>query len=58
MPVGGLAKALGLSRTALNHHLQMLRLAGVVTHRRERQNVFYALAQGLVRDFLLRHVQP
>lgn len=58
VPVGGLAKALGLSRTALNHQLQLLRMAGVVTRRREGQNVFYSLAQGAARDLLLRHVRP
>jgi ArsR family transcriptional regulator len=44
VPVGGLAKALGLSHTALNHHVQMLRMAGVVTRRREEQHVFYSFA--------------
>jgi DNA-binding transcriptional ArsR family regulator len=58
LPVGGLAKALGLSRTALNHQLQLLRMAGLVTRRREGQNVFYALAPGRGRDLLLRHVRP
>ena len=53
VPVGGLAQALGLSRTALNHQLQLLRLAGVVTHRSEGQNVFYALAQGPAQSVLM-----
>jgi DNA-binding transcriptional ArsR family regulator len=58
VPLGNLAKTLGLSRTALNHQLQLLRMAGVVTRRREGQNVFYSLAQGPARDLLLRHVRP
>ena len=56
--VGGLAEALSVSQTAVSQHLQRLRLSGVVTHRREGRNVFYALAQGLARDLLLRHVRP
>jgi len=58
VPVGGLARALGLSRTALNHQLQLLRMAGIVTRRRAGQNVFYSLAHGPARDLLLRHVRP
>jgi DNA-binding transcriptional ArsR family regulator len=58
VPVGNLAKNLGLSRTALNHQLQLLRMAGVVSRRREGQNVFYSLVQGPARDLLLRHVRP
>jgi ArsR family transcriptional regulator len=56
VPVGGLAKALGLSRTALNHQLQVLRTAGDITSRREGKNVFYAIAPGTARD-LLRNVR-
>jgi ArsR family transcriptional regulator len=58
VPVGGLAQALGLSRTALNHQLQVLRMAGIVARRREGQKAFYALAPGRARDILLRHVRP
>jgi DNA-binding transcriptional ArsR family regulator len=57
VPVAGLARAFGLSQTALSHHLQRLRLAGAVTCRRKGNNVFYALAPGPVRN-LLRHVRP
>jgi hypothetical protein len=32
VPVGGLAKALGLSRIALNHRLRVLRMAGRRRH--------------------------
>jgi ArsR family transcriptional regulator len=58
VPPGCLAKALGLSRTALNHQLQVLRTAGAVTSRREGRNVFYSLPPGLARDLLSRHVRP
>jgi DNA-binding transcriptional ArsR family regulator len=58
VPLGCLAKALDLSRTALSHHLQVLRTAGAVTSRREGRNVFYAIAPGTARDLLLRHVRP
>jgi DNA-binding transcriptional ArsR family regulator len=58
LSVTALGKALRVTRTALNHRLQRLRLAGVVTDRREGQNVFYSLAPGPARDILLRHVRP
>src|SRR5690242_5629873 len=57
-PVGGLAEGFGMSQPAFSHHLQMLRLSGAVTCRREGHDTFYALAPGLARDILLRHVQP
>ena len=54
---GDLAKAIRMSESALSHQLQRLRLAGVVTCRREGQNVFYSLGQGPARD-ILRDVLP
>jgi DNA-binding transcriptional ArsR family regulator len=58
LPVAALATVLGLSPTALSRHLTLLRLAGVVTARREGHNVFYALGPGPARAILLRHVRP
>ena len=56
--VEGLAKALGVSQSALSYHLQQLRLGGAVTCHREGNTLFYALAPGPARDILLRHVRP
>jgi ArsR family transcriptional regulator len=58
LTVTDLAKAVGLSVAALSHHLQLFRLGGAVTCRREGNNNFYALAPGPARDILLRHVRP
>jgi DNA-binding transcriptional ArsR family regulator len=58
LSVTALAEAFGMSQSALSHHLQLLRLGGAITRRREGQNAFYALAPGPTCDFLLRHVRP
>jgi ArsR family transcriptional regulator len=46
LTVTALGKALRVTRMAPSHHLALLRLAGVVTGRREGRNVFYAIAPG------------
>jgi DNA-binding transcriptional ArsR family regulator len=56
--VTALAEAVGMSQPTLSHQLQRLRLAGVVTCRREGRKIVYTLAPGLARDLLLRHVRP
>jgi ArsR family transcriptional regulator len=58
LPVTALAEAFGMSQPTLSHHLQRLRLAGVVTCRREGRNTFYALTPGPARDLLLDNVRP
>lgn len=45
MPVGPLADAIGLSRSALSQHLAKFRAGGLVETRRESQTVFYRLSQ-------------
>jgi hypothetical protein len=45
-PVTALAKELGVSLSPLCRHLTFLRLAGVVSYRREGHHAFYALAPG------------
>jgi ArsR family transcriptional regulator len=58
LSVTDLVKALRTTRKALNHHLALLRLAGVVAGRREGMRAFYALATGRARDLLLQYVRP
>ena len=57
-PVTALAEELGVSLSPPCRHLTFLRLAGVVSCRREGHNAFYALAPGPARDILLRYVLP
>ena len=56
LSVAALAEASGQSQPALAHHLQLLRLAGVIARRREGPNAFSARAPGPARDLLLRPV--
>jgi ArsR family transcriptional regulator len=53
-----LAQALRMSQQAISHHLQGLRQARAVTRNCEGQKVVYALAPGIARDLLRRHVLP
>jgi ArsR family transcriptional regulator len=53
--VGDLAAAVGLHPRAIDYHLLRLRLAGVVTPRREGQRIYYRLGSPFVAD-LLRQV--
>ncbi len=46
LSVGELNEMVPLSQSALSQHLSVLREAGVVTTRRESQNIFYRLADG------------
>ncbi len=54
--VGTLTEACGASRTSVSQHLARLRLAGLVTARKEGRHVVYALRHGhierLVREAL------
>jgi DNA-binding transcriptional ArsR family regulator len=58
LSVTALAETLGLSQPGLSHQLRRLRLAGILTSRREGQSVFYALALGPARDLVRDHVRP
>ena len=42
--VGELEKIVGISQSALSQHLAKLRVAGVVTTRREAQTIYYSLS--------------
>ena len=44
LPVGALQEPLRLSQSALSQHLAVLREAGVVSTRREAQQVFYRIS--------------
>ena len=57
-PVTALAEELGVSLSPPCRHLTFLRLAGVVSCRREGHHAFYTLAPGPARDILLRYVRP
>lgn len=57
--VGDLAQLLGVSESAVSHHLRALKLANIVRFRREGQLVFYALADEHVEKILslgLEHI--
>lgn len=44
MPVGRLAKTVGLSQSALSQHLAKLRARNLVSTRRDAQTIFYSIA--------------
>ncbi|MFP7722248.1 ArsR/SmtB family transcription factor [Lysobacter sp. A3-1-A15] len=46
LPVGQLLEGTALSQSALSQHLAVLREAGLVSTRRQGQQVFYSLADG------------
>lgn len=48
--VGSLAKAVGLSPSALSQHLALMRDEGLVTFRRESQSVWYRIADPRIED--------
>lgn len=50
--VGGLAAAVGAARPAVSQHLAKLRLAGLVSTRRDGRRVVYAARGGHVRRLL------
>jgi DNA-binding transcriptional ArsR family regulator len=47
---------LGLSQSAVSHHLALLRAAGLVGYRREGQHNYYRITDPMVHEFL-RHVE-
>ncbi len=55
-----LCKNLGMSQTAVSHHLRQLRAQRLVTSRRAGREIFYALAGGqilAILDAARRHVE-
>lgn len=50
--VGELAERVGLSQSGISQHLAVLRRQRVVSTRRDRQTVFYALASAEVADLM------
>ncbi len=54
MHVGALAEAVGISESALSHHLRGLRQLRLVRARREGRQVFYSLDDDHVVDLFLR----
>ena len=43
-PVGELAEAVGLAQSAVSQHLARMRQEGLIKSRRDRQTIYYALA--------------
>lgn len=52
VPVGELARRLGLSPSLTSHHLRLLRAARVLRGTRRGKRVFYAAADDHIRDML------
>lgn len=52
MSVGELARAVGLSQSALSQHLALMRDDGLVGFDREGQTLFYRIADGRVEALL------
>ena len=50
MNVGALARAVGLSQSALSQHLAKMRAAGVVAYRRDGPTVWYRLANPQITE--------
>jgi len=50
--VGSLARAVGLSQSAISQHLAVLRYGDVVASRREGQTIFYSLASADVATLM------
>ena len=54
MCICDLAALLGVTKSAVSHQLKTLRLARLVTNRREGQIIFYALADEHVKEIIDR----
>lgn len=52
MNVGALADAVGLSHSAVSHHMRHLRQMRIVKARKEGRHVYYCLDDDHVRDLL------
>jgi len=52
LTVGDLAGGVGLSQSACSQHLARMRDEGLVTYRRERQTLWYAIADDRVETLL------
>jgi len=55
-----LAEIVGVTESAVSHHLRILRALGLVKYRRDGRVVYYSLADDHVRTFLaqgLEHVE-
>jgi ArsR family transcriptional regulator len=54
MNVSALCALVGQTQPAVSHHLTLMRLAGLVSYRRDGKNNFYRLESGYLRDMLER----
>ena len=53
LTAGELAQQLGIAPSALSHHLQKLRSAGLLEERREKNFIYYELNTSLFEELLL-----
>lgn len=53
LPVGELVRRLDLAQSALSQHLALMRIAGIVTTRREGTTIFYSLTDERTRILLM-----
>ena len=54
--VGALAAATGLGQSLVSHHLRLLRAARILRAARRGKQVFYAIADGHVRETLVNMI--
>ena len=50
--VGDLEKSLNISQSALSQHLSRMRSEGIVSRRRESQQIFYTVNDGRVEELM------
>ena len=53
LPVGELVRRLDLAQSALSQHLALMRIAGIVSTRREGTTIFYSLTDERTRILLM-----
>lgn len=52
LPVGELVRRLDLAQSALSQHLALMRVAGIVSTRRDGTTIYYSLTDARTRDLL------
>jgi len=53
LSAGELAERFDMSKPSMSHHFSVLKEADLVTHRREGQQIFYAINTTVVQDLLV-----
>jgi DNA-binding transcriptional ArsR family regulator len=52
VPAGEIQESLGVPGPTLSHHLNLLRLAGLISNRREERHVFYSVNKAMVSQLV------